>query len=107
MEAYRKAAWGKKNSMAGPGPSGSHFRLVYVAFHLDDEVASQRYSDLANHMVANRLSDAARDLLTTKRGGLIHKAGQTKADQPTRPIGVGECFIRVTLVVHVTIRGGC
>ena len=55
----------------------------------------------------SRSADAARDLLTTKRGGLIHKAGQTKADQPTRSIGVGECFIRVTLVVHVTIRGGC
>ena len=66
--------------MAGGGPSGSNFRLVYVAFHLDDEVASQRYADLANQMVANRLSDAARDLLTTKRGGLILKAGQTKAD---------------------------
>ena len=103
LEALRKATWRKKNSMAGGGPSGSNFRLVYVAFHLDDEVASQRYADLANHMVANRLSDAARDLLTTKRGGLILKAGQTEADQPTRPIGVGECFIRVTLVVHVTI----
>jgi hypothetical protein len=28
--------------MAGGEPSGSNFRLVYVAFHLDDEVASQR-----------------------------------------------------------------
>eukprot|EP00617_Octactis_speculum_P010147 CAMPEP_0185791362 /NCGR_PEP_ID=MMETSP1174-20130828/158335_1 /TAXON_ID=35687 /ORGANISM="Dictyocha speculum, Strain CCMP1381" /LENGTH=75 /DNA_ID=CAMNT_0028486307 /DNA_START=777 /DNA_END=1000 /DNA_ORIENTATION=+ len=56
-----------------------------------------------NRMVANHLSDVARDLLTTKRDDLILKAGQTEADQPTRPIGVGECFIRVTLIVHVTI----
>ena len=40
--AFRKATWRKKNSMAGGEPSGSNFRLVYVAFHPDDEVASQR-----------------------------------------------------------------
>ena len=89
--------------MVGAGPSGSSFRLVYVAFHLEDELASQRYADLANYMVANLLSDVARDLITTKRGALILKAGQSEADQPTRPIGVGECFIRVVLTVHVVI----
>ena len=103
LEALKKAAWGKKNSMVGAGPSGSSFRLVYVAFHLEDELASQRYADLANYMVANLLSDVARDLITTKRGALILKAGQSEADQPTRPIGVGECFIRVVLTVHVVI----
>ena len=41
LEALKKAAWGKKNSMVGAGPSGSSFRLVYVAFHLEDESASQ------------------------------------------------------------------
>ena len=56
LEVYRKAAWCKKNSMAGTGPSGSNLRLVYMAFHLHGEVASQQYADLANHMVANRLS---------------------------------------------------
>ena len=42
LEALRKAAcWGKKNIMVGAGLSGSSFRLVYLAFCLDDEVAFQ------------------------------------------------------------------
>ena len=57
LEALRKAVWGKKDSMVGAGPSGSSFRLVYVAFHLEDGLASQRYADLANYMVANLLSN--------------------------------------------------
>ena len=47
---------------------------MYLYLALDDELAG-KFAGLANNCLANLVSPAARDLMVTRLGALVHKPG--------------------------------
>ena len=74
--------------------------MLYLYLALDDELA-EKFAGLANNCLANLVSPAARDLMVTRLGALVHKPGQLPDELGARPIGIGNYDLRSFTATHV------